>query len=141
MPVLPSDGGSVGKKGEGRSSSDVDPPVGLRSFARANSLEELGSILWSTPFVLLVAAQLLTQLDRSVSSRAGITKRGYTKMAHQRTADQRRRRQRERRCIQARLSARRRVLAKTLDSSVLVQTKKQGRQDVEIRFHWAADSC
>ena len=33
MPVLPSDGDIVGKKGEGRSSTDGDPATGFKRFA------------------------------------------------------------------------------------------------------------
>ncbi len=115
MPVLPSDGGSVGKKSEGRSSCDGEPAAGFRSSARRRMRWrlELGAVFWSTPFVVLVAIQLLAQLDKFVSSRTGRVRKRYTRLAHRRTSDQSRLRQKEHRYIQVRLSASPRELAKT----------------------------
>src|ERR1700752_2464969 len=70
IPPLPADGGRGGKKGEGRSSCPGDTSSVFIGFARTTFLD----VFWSTPFVVLVAAQLLSQLDKSVSCHAGRTR-------------------------------------------------------------------
>jgi len=65
MPELPLIDCRVGKNGEGRSSSVTDPALDFESAARGRrGLEAPTLDLASTPFVSLVAAQLLSQLNK-----------------------------------------------------------------------------